>query len=134
MDAFAAPEAEDELEPYDSPWLMVSCGTLVFTGICYLLMGVSMGGLYTAIPLLIAADDPDALIMLPFGIFIFVLGGGFGVINFLAAWGLWARKMWGFIAALVLAAMYLPSGCMPFGAVLLYGLIGHEPTRKLFMK
>ena len=87
-----------------------------------------------AIPLVLAPRDPDAMVLVPVGVLMFVLGGGFGVVNFVAAWGLGARKMWGFIAALVLAAMYLPSGCMPFGAVLGYGLLGHEPTRKLFMK
>ena len=131
-DVFDAPGAEGQT--YEGPWIWVSQGVLVFTGGCYLLMGVGFGGVYTFLPLMVAPDDPEILVMVPFGILIGLIGVLIAGVNFAAAWGLGARKMWGYVMALIMAALYLPSGCMPFGAVLAYGLLIDEPTRKQFLK
>ncbi|MEZ4316756.1 MAG: hypothetical protein R3F61_04615 [Myxococcota bacterium] len=129
MDVFDAPGEE-----YDGPWILVSQGVLVFTGGVYLLLGLFTGGIYTLLPLLMVNDDPGMLIMIPFGILMLLLGLVVGGANLAAAYGLGQRTMWGYVIALIMAALYLPSGCMPFGALLAYGLLFDERTRKQFLK
>lgn len=132
------PDAEPTVYPdddaYEGPWIRVSQGILVFVGAAYLLLGLLAGGVYSGLPLLMMADDPDMVMMVPMGIVMFVCCGGVGLVNLVAAWGLGAHKFWAWMIALILGAMYLTSACMPFGALLLFGLVADEPTRKLFLK
>ena len=51
------------------------------------------------------------------------LCGGFGGLNIVAAIGLGRRAYWGWLLALVVGAIYVPSGCLPFGAVIVYALL-----------
>lgn len=118
---------------YDSPWLGYVRIILIVIGVLYVLMGLGFGGLYTAIPLLAASEDPDMLVMAPIGIFMGLCIGGFGLANVVCAQGLKSRSKWAFWVSLALGGMYLGSACMPFGAAIFYGLLGDEPTRKLFL-
>ena len=139
MDPFVPPRSDAEAtvypeDEYDGPWVKVSQAVLVGVGAIYVLLGVGVGAIYTLVPLMLAAEEPDALVMLPFGILMLLCCAGFGIVNMVAAWGLGGRHKWGWILSLILGAMYLTSACMPFGAVLMYALLVDEPTRKLFLK
>ena len=130
-DVFASPGADVDAE---STWVLICQGVLAFCGLVYLLLGLVTGGLYTIVPLIAASEDPEMIVMVPFGIVMLLVSFLIAGANFAAAYGLGMRRMWAFVIALIMAALYLPSGCMPFGALLFYGLILHEPTRKQFMK
>jgi hypothetical protein len=115
------------------PWVNRSRYTLWFCGVVYVLFGLTLGPA-TATPMFL---DPtmDPTFPIVFGVvmtlFSLVLCGGFGLLNFVAAAGLARGAKWGWILALVIGAMYLPSVCVPFGAILLYGML-NDRTRKLF--
>lgn len=99
--------------------------TLVFVGVCYILLGIVMVPLF---PLMAAEDGaelPPALSW-GFGLFILLVSGAFGLLNFVAAWGLGRRAKWAWIMTLILGGIYAPSGCMPFGAFLLYAMLNAE--------
>ena len=136
MDIYSPPTEPGVFDQsaYSGPWIRVNQAVLLFIGAIYLIFGVFLGGIYTILPLVLMADEPDAIVMLPVGILMFVCCGGVGILNLVAAWGLGAHKMWGWVLSLILGAMYIGSACMPFGAVLLYGLVIDEPTRKVFLK
>jgi hypothetical protein len=59
------------------------------------------------------------------------LCGGLGGLNIVAAIGLGRRAYWGWLMALVVGAIYVPSGCLPFGAVIVYALL-REDARLAF--
>lgn len=99
--------------------------TLVFVGVCYMLLGVVMVPLF---PMMAAADGNElpAGLSLIFSLFILAVAGGFGLLNFVAAWGLGRRAKWAWIMTLILGGIYAPSGCMPFGVFLLYAMLNAE--------
>jgi hypothetical protein len=127
-------DATDDVEFFLDPWVGYSRMTLFFVGGAYVLLGAAMG---LAFPSLLAADptvDPEVALAMggTFGVIIFVFCAFFGVLNFLAAFGLGQRAKWAWIMTLILGAIYAPSACLPFGAVLLYGML-NDRTRKAFM-
>lgn len=107
---------------------------LNFCGAVYLL-------LFLLMPVLFYMQMPPEMMEDPFGIGMFagiLLGTGcMGIVvvalNFAAARGLAAGKAWGWYIGLALGMLYLPSGCLPFGAVILIGLLG-EKARNLYLK
>ncbi len=107
---------------------------LWFCGVMYGLLGVTTG---PAMGLLSTSDpsiDPAMGQMMGLVVTVVTLAVciGFGLVNFMAAWGLSVGGKWAWILTLVLGATYLPSGCMPVGAVVMWGML-NEQTRKLFM-
>ena len=131
---FASPSDDAAPSEYDGPWILASQVVLVFTGSLYGLLGVLAGGTYTLVPLLLAEEDPAILVMIPFGLLMLAMGVGLGALNIGAAWGLGQRRMWAWVVGVILAFLYLPSLCMPLGAVLAWGLLVDEPTRREFLK
>lgn len=124
-----APEDEADLDYL--PWVERSRMVLNLVGAAYLLLGLVGGPAYG----LLFSQDPT--LPASFG---YVMGGivgctgiGMGLANFVASWGLGQRAKWAWIAAVVLGAMYLPSGCMPFGGLVLYGLL-QDDSRKAFFR
>ena len=108
------------------PWIGAVRGTLVFVGLCYLFLGVA------SVPLLVvtAGADPAfegtafaAVFGWGSGAFMLCCSGGFGIFNFAAASGLKKGRAWAWYASMIMGAMYAPSICLPFGAVMLYGLL-----------
>ncbi|MCK6505614.1 hypothetical protein L6R53_19815 [Myxococcota bacterium] len=99
--------------------------TLVFVGACYLLLGIVMIPLF---PMMAAADGNEVppAVALGFSLFILVVAAGFGLLNFVAAWGLGRRAKWAWIMTIILGGIYAPSGCMPFGVLLLYAMLNAE--------
>ena len=130
-DPFDAP-AVDEPSSAAILWIRASQAVLAFTGLCYVVLGLGMGGMY-AMLVLIDPTDPELIVMAIFGVIITVLCVGIGVLNFVAIIGLQRQTMWGWIMTLIFGAMYAPSGCMPFGLVLLFGMLNND-TRPLFLK
>jgi hypothetical protein len=112
----------------------IANGTLGFVGFTYIalgaVMGLSMGAMFSLDPEI--PPEVGGPMGLVFGVFTFVLCAGFGAVNFLAMYGLSSRSKWGWILTLVLGGIYLPSGCLPFGALLFVALF-NEPVRKRFL-
>ncbi|MCB9778858.1 MAG: hypothetical protein H6742_09865 [Alphaproteobacteria bacterium] len=105
--------------PAGARWVRITQATLVFVGLCYLALGVAMVPLA---PFMLETDQGDPLAG-AFGVILFFVCAVFGAFNFVVAWGLGTRAKWAWIAGIVLGAMYAPSGCMPFGVAVLYGLL-----------
>lgn len=76
-------------------------------------------------------DAPPAIFGVFLGLFTLVLCGGTGVFNFVAAWALGRGKRWGWISSVILGGIYAPSGCFPFGGLILYGLL-QDKVRKIY--
>jgi hypothetical protein len=74
-----------------------------------------------------ASSDVESMIMV--GVITVVCVPVAGA-NFAAAVGLRRRKKWAWIAALVLAALYATSICLPFGAVIGYALLRGDVRRQ----
>ena len=135
-DPFAAPQAAPRLsaaEALDVPALRFARWTLVFCGLMYILMGVGAGPL---VAWSVQADHPGEPVSSGFtvglSLVMFLFIAGFGSLNFVAVWGLGRGAKWAWIMALVLGGIYLPSGCFPFGAIVLYGLLKDE-VRKAYL-
>jgi hypothetical protein len=116
------------------PWIAYVRWTLYFCGAVYLLLGCLFGPFFGALPILDdSGDAPPLALSLFLGALVMVVSFACGVFNFVAAWGLGQGKRWAWIASVIVGGIYAPSGCMPFGALILYGLL-REPTRRIFYK
>jgi hypothetical protein len=124
---------QDEHEWVDATWVGHAQSVLWFVGACYVLLGIVFMPLYGWG----MSQDMPPEVGVPFAIVTGLLGlvccGGFGVVNFVAAWGLGLRAKWAWILTLCLGAIYLTSACLPFGAVLLYAML-EDNGRKLFLE
>lgn len=105
--------------------------TLGFVGLCYVGIGFGMG------PFVLAMDsgssDPMPLgLKIAFVLVGLLVGLVVAAFNFLAAWGLGRTRRWAWLLALVLGAIYLPSACLPFGAVIVAALV-RDPVRKAYL-
>lgn len=134
-DPYVPPSDPEErmIEILLDPWVTWSRYTLWFCGVAYFLIGLTFGPLMAA-PFLLDPNMPEGLgigMAVVFGLFTLVICGGFGLMNFVAASGLGRGAKWGWILTLVVGAIYLPSGCFPFGGILMYGML-NDRTRKLF--
>lgn len=135
-DPYTPPAAElDAARPDVSrlEWVRYTRWTLWFCGGVYVLMGLVMAPGF----LWLSAHDSEMQDMPSWfpafmGVFLFVVCAGFGAVNLLAAHGLGKGAKWGWILALVMGGIYAPSGCMPFGALILYGLL-NERVRKVYL-
>src|SRR5688572_4224084 len=135
-DSYVPPADPEErlIEIALDPWVNYSRYTLWFCGVAYVLLGIGLGPLMAA-PLFLDPSIPEGMgtgLAIGFTLFSLVLCGGFGLVNFVAASGLGRGAKWGWILSLVLGAIYLPTACLPFGGVLMFGML-NDRTRKLFM-
>ncbi len=114
----------DELDRDDllltSPWIKWSRICLIFVGICYCALGIVFS------PLLFLDPEVPLAFQLLMVALLLVVGVGVGVVNFLAAWGLGRGNKWGWIVTIILGATYAPSGCLPFGVLLLVAMLRKE--------
>jgi hypothetical protein len=117
------------------PWVGWSRTALWFCGVVYVLFGLTLGPLMAA-PFMLDPTMPEGLgvgLAVVMTVISLVICGGFGLLNFVAAAGLGRGAKWGWILAVVVGAIYLPSGCFPFGGIILYGML-NDRTRKLFLE
>ncbi len=127
-----------ELEPAtpnvgELDWVRYTRWTLWFCGGVYALLGVVMvPGFAWLMTLEGEAEALPAPIALGFGLIMLLVGVGFGALNGAAAWGLARGHKWGWILGVVLGGIYAPSGCLPFGVIILYGLL-NERVRKAYL-
>jgi uncharacterized membrane protein (DUF2068 family) len=129
MDTF-----DREIELASDPWLGWARTVLNLGGAFYLLMALGLGPLMS-LQLWVDPNIPQGVaigLTLVFYLMALVMCGGFAALQFAAASGLAGGRKWAWIAGLVVGAIYLPScTCLPFGAVILFGLL-NEKTRRLF--
>jgi hypothetical protein len=135
-DPYIPPDDPEErlIEIALDPWVNYTRYALWFCGAIYFLFGLGLGPLMSA-PFLLDPTIPENMGMIMavvFTLVTLVICGGFALLNFIAAAGLARGAKWGWILAVVVGAIYLPSACVPFGAVILYGML-NDRTRKLFM-
>lgn len=115
-----------------SRWIDWSRYVLIFVGVAYLGLGVVMAPLYTLILSIDGEGGGGSVVMgLVLGAMMLGLGVVFGALNFAAAWGLKRQAKWAWVLTVFLGVLYLPSGCLPFGAVLLYAMLS-APGRARF--
>lgn len=124
---------ERRVDVSDLEWVKYTRWTLWFCAASYVLLGAIFSGVFV----LALSADPEMegaslVFALPMGLFMFASCAMIGAVNVLAAHGLAMGARWGWILALVLGGIYAPSGCMPVGAVILYGLL-NERVRKAFI-
>jgi hypothetical protein len=114
-------------------WLRATRWVLIGVGILYLPM-IALG------PFLAASqfNDPkmpaefNRTFGLAFTVLMAAVCVGAAVLNFVAAWGLARFRKWAWILGLLLGGTYAASACLPFGAVILYGLL-REKARALYL-
>lgn len=112
-------------------WVRWSRYLLMLIGVGYILIGLGI-----AISFLLR-DVPEVEGGAP--TWIYPLSGGvggcctgvFGIFNFVAANGLSNGRKWAWYLSILLGAMYVPSCCLPFGALIVYGLL-RDTTRARF--
>jgi len=114
-------------------WVGYCRTVLWFCGLVYIALGLTLGPL-AGLPLL---GDPNnrtmgIVLTVVYTLASLVVGGGLGLVNVIAASALGRGKKWGWYLTVALGALYLPSACCLFGAVLLYGTL-NDKTRKLFL-
>lgn len=114
-------------------WLRATRYVLIFVGVCYLpLIGL---GPYLAST---KFNDPkmpadfNRGFGIVFTLVIAVVCVGVAALNFAAAWGLARGKRWAWTLSVILGALYAASICLPFGAVILYGLL-RDKVRNLYL-
>ena len=76
-----------------------------------------------AVPFLVGRVNDDSIVGAVMAVPLLVVGIACGVGNFVIARGLSQRKKWAWIAGVVVGCIYAPSGCVPFGVVVLYALL-----------
>lgn len=122
----------DELEPIAAdPWPKYAAVTLVFCGFAYFLIGLGYPALFAFVMTSegeMGATEAAALSGAVF-VLVFAFLGAVAVFNWVAAFGIYRERKWGWVLTLVLGALYAPSACLPFGIVLLYATL-NERTRK----
>lgn len=114
-------------------WLKAARYSLVFTGVCYLLL-VPLGP-FIAMSEFHEAHAPRGFNLgftIGFTLMLLVVGGGLAAANFVAARGIKNGKRWAWLTGVILGALYAPSICLPFGVVILYGLL-REPVRNFYL-
>lgn len=135
-DSYAPPSTDDPgVAPVASPWVFRSQLTLGFCGVSYVLLGVGLPVLMT-LPMMMDPSMPAEVAVLfggIFGVVSLVMGVGIGLVNFAAAWGLGRRAKWAWFLTVALGGLYAPSICLPFGAVLLYGMLD-DTVRKAYLE
>lgn len=103
---------------------------LFFAGFAYLLMACGFPFYFTGY-----AMPPEAgaspIIAWAVAIVCSLMFGFFAILNFAASSGLANGKKWAWVLSLVLGALYLPSCCFPFGALILFALL-REKVRSVF--
>lgn len=138
-DPFAAPEIEDAIHVGGLPiWVRLSQGTLCFVSLSYGLMALGLTPLMAAMPFFDPelAHEPEELkwgISLTMAAISVVCLGGYALVPLIAALGLQRRALWGWVLALILGAMLTPSACLPFGALILVGIL-HPEGRVVYLK
>jgi len=105
-------------------WLKASIWTLWFCGACYLLLGCCFPVAMFVGPLSEGGGRAgETAMVMVFAVVLFAVGGGCAVGNFAVARGLAQRKKWAWIGTVIVGGLYAPSGCLPFGALLLYAML-----------
>src|SRR5688572_11315765 len=100
----------------DDPWPTWVAVTLVVVGLFYVLLGVTAPLWF--IPLMELDRKPGDPTMpdgfnTAFTAVMFVGSAGFGLLNFIGAWGVHRRTKWGWIVGICLGGLYAPSICLP---------------------
>lgn len=127
-----------EIESFDTPpaelsWVRYTRWILSFCGALYVLMGVFSPLILKLVSAMDKQGEPMPTgILVGLGLFLVVICGGFGVLNLVAAWGLGQRRKWAWVLAVVVGGIYAPSACLPFGALILYGML-NERVRKVYL-
>ncbi len=114
-------------------WVRYTRWVLWFCGAAYFLMGLFMGPVFAWLSSLDAPGErmPPA-VMTMMTIIIFIFSGGFAALNFIAAWGLGQGRKWAWVMGVCIGGIYAPSGCLPFGGLILYGLL-NDRVRKAYL-
>lgn len=137
------PEMDDPtLEGYagDLPWVRRAAMVINLLGVVQLLgvFGMLVAAAMVSAP---ATGDPmlDAQLaesMLPIKIAYAVVGSccslPIAILHFVAASNLASAKKWAWFVSLFLGVLYIPGLCLPFGAVIVFGLV-QEDVRKRFL-
>jgi hypothetical protein len=107
---------------------------LWFCGVVYVLIGILLGPLMSTPITRDPALSSTARVAILAGMTLVscTTGVGFGVFNLVTAAGLGRGAKWAWFASVIIGAIYAPSCCLPFGAVVLHGML-NEKTRRLFL-
>jgi len=93
----------------------MTIGSLWFCGVVYIPVGVFMPALFI--------EDFAPGFLLVFWLITFLVSLGCALGNFVVAWALQKRKSWGWVAAIIVGAVYAPSICVPFGVLILLAML-----------
>lgn len=102
-------------------------GFMWFSGFMYLILGCLLGYNFgsTGLP-----DGPEWLSVL-LGFCIFAVFAFLSMVNFIVVNSLANGSKWAWYAGMVLAVLYLPSCCFPFGALMIVGF-ARAPVRRAY--
>ncbi len=130
-------EIDRTLAASELPWIRYARTTLQIVGVGYIVLGLATA------PLIYFSfmSDPDIAttlggagpaIAISIAAFTLLFAVGLGALNFFAASGLRYGRKWSWFATLILGLLYVPSLCLPFGAILLYAML-QERVRTLYL-
>lgn len=130
-------EIERTLAASELPWVRHARTTLNVVGVFYVLIGLAaLPAIYfafTADPAVTAEMGGLATALgIGLGVFTLAISVGVGALNFVAASGLRRGRKWAWYLTVVLGGIYTPSACLPFGVILLYGMLRDE-VRSMFL-
>ena len=125
----------DEFDAFDdprmgNPWLRYAVLCLNIVGAAYLLLGV-VGGIGYGY---VFSQDPNMGVVagVLVGVVMFVFCAVVAIVNFVAAFFTQRKSKIGWVLGLILGGMYATSCCLPFGVVILVGML-NEKSRKIFL-
>ncbi|MEE2828972.1 MAG: hypothetical protein VX498_07280 [Myxococcota bacterium] len=125
-------EAVEPPPPIESlKWVTWSRWSLWFCGACYLLLGPLLATFLGAIVSMDPSFNEEAGLMATraFAIGVGAIGVVVGALNFIVAAGLKRGRKWAWFGAIILGGTYAPSGCLPFGVLLLYAMFQKDVRR-----
>ena len=112
----------------------ISIGAIWFSGVMYILIGLGVGALFM-VPGVIGGELQEEFGVLFSGIIggvTAMVGLACAVGNFAVAYGLGRRRRWAWIGAVIIGAIYAPSGCFMIGLLILFAML-RSGVREAFL-
>ena len=101
----------------------MAVGSLWLCGVVYIPVGVFMPALFLEDFVMDDIAPSRAMVFGAIWIISFLISLACALGNFVVAWALQKRKSWGWVAAIIVGAIYAPSTCLPFGVLILVAML-----------
>ena len=115
--------SNDRINLHEDGLMKAMVASLWFCGVFYLLLGVVLS------PMIgwLMSQSPEGELPTWFntvmGAILFAVSVACAAGNFAVARAIQKRRSWGWVGAVIIGAIYAPSGCFPFGLLILFAVL-----------